>query len=91
MSEDVIRLRPFIIEGIAFAFILFVNQASYSGFSMAWRFLEQGGWCTNGTGSFLLETLIHPHRLNSIHLCSRYSQPFVSKRRKRKKCITSST
>jgi hypothetical protein len=31
---------------------------------------------------FFLETLIHPHRLNSIHLLSRYSQPIVSKRRK---------
>ena len=40
----------------------------HSGSSMAWRFFEHCGYCTDWTWSFFLETLIHPHRLNSVHL-----------------------
>ena len=40
----------------------------HSGSSMAWRFFEHCGCCTERTWSFFLETLIHPHRLNSVHL-----------------------
>lgn len=44
---------------------------------------EHCGCYTDGNRVLLfLETLIHPHRLNSIHLLGCYSQPVVSKRRK---------
>lgn len=61
---------------------LFVNRASFR--ASLWHGDFRARWLLYGWAQSLafLETLIHPHRLNSIHLLSRYSQPVVSKRRK---------